>query len=162
MAVPHIINADTLFNRVINPPEFVNLPICLPIKAREKNHIQDTIMQANVNPSFSIPEYEIELVPITPIVSIMAWGLSKETDIAKTICFLEVNAFSFDELETGWLFQVVYTINIRKITPTVKRINLIQYTPKTMTDTPNTAKEIRRVSQMDAVRITGNALLNFG
>ena len=72
MAVPHIIRADTLFKVVINPPELFNLPTCLPTNAREKNHIQEIVIQAKVNPSFSIPVYEIELVPITPMVSIIA------------------------------------------------------------------------------------------
>jgi hypothetical protein len=111
---------------VINPMELFNLPTCLPINARAKNHIQEIVIQESVNPNFSIPEYEMELVPITPIVSIIAWGFNKETEVAKAICFFGESALSSDELELGLLFQVTYPINPKKIIPIVKRTNFIQ------------------------------------
>jgi hypothetical protein len=67
-----MIMAEILFKIATNLREFVDFPACLPTTARPKNQIYDTKIQAIANPNFSIPLYDKELVPITPIVSIMA------------------------------------------------------------------------------------------
>ncbi|MNG41689.1 hypothetical protein D3C84_1310410 [compost metagenome] len=51
-----MMTADILFRMMMNVPELSNLPTCLPAKAREKNQIHDTAMQASAKASLSIPE----------------------------------------------------------------------------------------------------------
>ena len=67
-----MMKAETLFKITIYPAELGNLPTSLPAKASEKNQIQEMIIQAKVNPIFSRLVYDNELVPITPIVSMIA------------------------------------------------------------------------------------------
>lgn len=113
---------DTLFNIMINLPDLSNIPTCLPAIARPKNQNQEIKIVATVNPTFSYPEYSDALVPITPIVSIMACGFSNETDSAKLICFLADIAKS-EPLLDDFSFHNVQAIYNRKINPTIYMIN---------------------------------------
>lgn len=51
-------------------------------------HNHETLIQAIVNAILLLPLYNAALLPITPIVSKIACGLSNETDKAKLTCFI--------------------------------------------------------------------------
>src|SRR3954449_3110651 len=85
IAVPHIMMADTLFNIRINFPDGSSLPSNLPANAKLKNQIQETRIQEIIKIIFAVPLKDNELVPITPIVSIMACGFNNDTEAANAI-----------------------------------------------------------------------------
>src|SRR5690606_10243584 len=76
--------ADNLFNTGMNPG-FISFST-RPATAKKTNQTKETRMQAAVNPIFSAPAYCSELAPITPTVSMMACGLSRETEPANITC----------------------------------------------------------------------------
>src|SRR5690606_39764314 len=95
----------------------------LPATDKKTNHKKETRKQAAVKIIFSTPSYCRELAPITPTVSMMAWGLSRETEEENTTCcFGERAALSCSfSGESSGLRQVTQPIYRRTSTPTMKR-----------------------------------------
>lgn len=75
--------------------------------------------------------------------------------MAKAICLREEKESLLSDSAWGALLQVINPIYTKKTNPATNSSVLIQNIPNTIAETPNTAREIKRVSQMDAVKITG-------
>src|SRR5699024_1878433 len=85
-----IIMAEILFNTMMYLPVLSTCPTNLPAIAKNINQIHEIVTVATVNNTLSEPSYNAALVPITPIVSIIACGFNNDTDIANPICFRAV------------------------------------------------------------------------
>lgn len=157
----HIKTAEHLLKIVISLPVPSSFFIVAPATVKPKNQHQDTTIQAVVNNNCSVPTYFSALVPITPTVSKIACGFNKETDIAKTICFFGFKLFPVSRL-AGFDFQMEYPIYSRNIIPTIISPNRKPSNCKTMTDKPNTARTISKVSQIAAVIVAGKAFNKLG
>ena len=82
----HTMIAEHLFILSNHCPDLSNLCKKWPITHKPKNQQVEIKTQAKVNMNFSYPANCKELVPMTPIVSIKAWGLNNETEAANIIC----------------------------------------------------------------------------
>lgn len=80
---------DILLIIVNNFPVLSIDPTIFPKIASKKNHNHETLIQAIVNAILLLPLYNAALLPITPIVSKIACGLSNETDKANLLVSLE-------------------------------------------------------------------------
>ena len=82
IATAIMIMQDNLFITTNNLPDLSILPTDLPNKAKKINQIHETNIHVKVKSEFVISLSGRLLVPITPIVSIIACGFNKETDKA--------------------------------------------------------------------------------
>lgn len=106
MAVAQIKIAEHLLNTFISLPERSSFFNDAPARVRPKNQSQEISIQAAVKFICADPVYFSALVPITPIVSKIAWGFNKETDRANKICFFIGSASLFSVLVESD-FQIV-------------------------------------------------------
>ena len=78
---------DILLIIVNNFPVLSIDPIIFPKIASKRTITMKTLIQTIVNAILLLPLYNAALLPITPIVSKIACGLSNETDKSKTYLF---------------------------------------------------------------------------
>ena len=132
-----------------------------PANMRPKNQSHETTIHDVVNNTRSKPLYFNALVPMTPTISKMACGLSKDTDSANKICFFIGKAFA-SSVSVGVERQIETLIysknNIPAIINTVRKPSIC----KMMSDNPSIASSISTVSQIAAVIVAGNALSRLG
>lgn len=149
--------ADTLLIISSHRPVLSILCKKCPATDKLKNQHAEIKIHAEVNISFSSPLNCNELVPITPIVSNSACGLSKETEAAKSICFFADSGFFPGCNLAGLLYQVTKPIKARKQNPVRYIIVFNHGMANTTRETPKTAQIIKMESQSTAVKTLGIA-----
>lgn len=94
MAASHMIMAEILFRTSKKLPDLSIFPMNLPSRESPINQIHETQIHVTAKIIFSSPWYLNELVPITPTVSRIACGFSKDTEAANNTCFFKENLLS--------------------------------------------------------------------